>query len=100
MLPCWFSKEFSMPLDNFGLSLDSLIAPARNCFSITPNDTATLAVLPKAIYVGTGGNLVIRAIDSTGDVTLANVASGTILDIRVTAVRATGTSASNLVGLA
>jgi hypothetical protein len=89
-----------MPLDTFGAVLDSLIAPARNCFSITPDDTAALSVVPKAIYIGTGGNLVIRAIDGTSDVTFANVASGTILDIRVAAVRSTGTSAANLVGLA
>jgi len=89
-----------MTLDNFGSVLDSLIAPARNCFSITPNDTVMLPVLPKAIYVGTGGNVVVRAIDGSSDVTFANVPSGSILDVRVTAIRATGTSASNLVGLA
>lgn len=89
-----------MPLDTFGSATDSLIAPARNCFSITPNDTAALAVTPKAIYVGTGGTLVVRAIDSASDVTFANVGNGSILDIRVIAVRSTGTTASNLVGLA
>jgi hypothetical protein len=89
-----------MPLDTFGAVLDSLIAPARNCFSITPNDNASLPFLPKAIYVGTGGNLVVRAIDSNSDVTFTNVASGTILDVRVTSIRAAGTTAANLVGLA
>lgn len=89
-----------MSLDNFGSVLDSLIAPARNCFSITPNNAATLPVLPKAIYVGTGGSLVVRAVDGTSDVTFINVASGSILDIRITAVRATGTTAANLIGLA
>lgn len=89
-----------MPLDTFGAVLDSLIAPARNCFSITPNDTAELPFLPKAIYVGTGGTLVVRAIDGSSDVTFTNVANGTILDVRVTSVRATGTTASNLIGLA
>jgi len=89
-----------MPLDNFSAVLDSLTAPARNCFSITPNNTEALPFLPKAIYVGTGGNLVVRAIDGGSDVTFTNVANGTILDIRITSVRATGTTASNLVGLA
>lgn len=89
-----------MPLDNFSAALDSLIAPARNCFPITPHDITALPLLPKALYVGNGGNLVVRAIDGTSDVTFANVASGSILDIRVTAVRATGTSAFNLIGLA
>jgi hypothetical protein len=89
-----------MSLDTFGAVLDSLIAPARNCFSITPNDNVVLPFLPKAIYVGTGGTLVLRAIDGSSDVTFTNVANGTILDIRVTSVRATGTTATNLIGLA
>lgn len=89
-----------MPVDNFGSALDSLIAPARNCFSITPNDTISLTTLPKAIYVGTGGSLVVRAVDSTQDVTFANLANGTILDVCAVAVRATGTTASSLIGLA
>jgi hypothetical protein len=88
-----------MPLDTFGAVLDSLIAPARNCFSITPNDTAVLPFLPKAVYVGTSGTLVVRAIDGSADVTFTNVANGTILDIRVTSIRSTGTAATNLIGL-
>lgn len=89
-----------MPLDTFGTVLDSLIAPARNCFAITPQDDVLLSVVPKAIYVGTGGKLSVRAVDSTSDVTFNNVPSGSILDVRVTAIRATGTTAANLIGLA
>lgn len=44
-----------MPFDNFDSALDSLIAPARNCFPIIPNDAGNLKSLPNAIYVGTGG---------------------------------------------
>jgi hypothetical protein len=100
VIPTLFFEELPMPLDTFGTALDSLVAPARNCFSITPNDTAALPFVPKAIYIGTGGNLVIRAIDSSSDVTFTNVPNGTILDIRATSIRATGTSATNLIGLA
>lgn len=89
-----------MPSDNFEVTLDSLIAPARSCFAIIPHNTVELQILPKAIYVGSGGSLVIRAVDSAQDVTFANVASGTILDVRVSAVRQTGTTASNIIGLA
>lgn len=89
-----------MILDNFGPAIDSIVAPARNCFPIIPSDTGTLPALPKAVYVGTGGTLVVRTIDAADDVTFANVPNGTTLDIRVVAVRATGTSANDLVGLA
>lgn len=89
-----------MSFDNFGSALDSLIAPARNCFTIVPHDTAVLQVLPKAIYVGTGGYLVLRAVDSSQDVTFVDVPSGTVLDIRAAIIRAAGTTATNLIGLA
>ncbi|MEL7444647.1 MAG: hypothetical protein AAGK02_02405 [Pseudomonadota bacterium] len=88
---------FADPFEN---SSDSLIAPARDCFTITPDDSADLTRGTKAIYVGNGGDIVIRAVDAGQDVTFRNVISGSILDVRVRAVRATGTTASELVGLA
>lgn len=86
-------------LDPFRFS-DALLAPARAPFAITPSDTTALPVLPKAIYVGTGGVLVVRGIDAAADVTLKNVAAGRVIDIRASHVRATGTTAADLVGLA
>lgn len=56
--------------------------------------------MTKAIFVGTGGDVVLRAVESSGDVTFRNIASGSILDVRVSAIRATGTSAADIVGLA
>ena len=89
-----------MSSDKFDRAVDSVIAPARNCFSITPSDVGELPVLPKAIYVGNGGDIVLRAVEGCCDVLFVNVASGTILDIRATSIRATGTTASSIVGLA
>lgn len=86
--------------DPFQGTTDSLDAPARNAFPIVPSDATALAVLPKAIYVGTGGTLILRAIDASGDVTLKNVGAGQILDVRASHVRATGTTAADLVGFA
>ena len=87
-------------IDAFQTGGDALLAPARAPFAIAPSDTAALAVLPKAIFVGTGGTLVLRGVDAAADVTLKNVASGQIVDIRASHVRATGTTAADLVGLA
>lgn len=89
-----------MPFDNFEPALDSLIAPARNAFAITPDDVAALPALPKAIYVGSGGSIVLRPVDGTQDVTFFGVASGSILDIRAKFIRATGTTASFMIGFA
>ena len=86
--------------DPFQGTTDSLEAPARNAFAITPNDATPVALLPKAIFVGTGGQLTLSAVDAVGDVTLKNVGAGQIIDLRVSHVRATGTTAADLVGLA
>ncbi|QUL37668.1 hypothetical protein [Erythrobacter sp. JK5] len=89
-----------MPFDPFEHSSDSLIAPAKTAMAIVPDDAADLASAIKAIYIGTGGDIVARPVDSDSDVTFRNVAAGTVLAIRLRAVRASGTTAADLVGLA
>lgn len=89
-----------MILDPFGTASDSLIAPAREAFAVIPKDTGELNRATKAVYVGTGGDIVLRAVGSEEDVTLRNVAGGSVIAIRLRAVRATGTTAANLVGFA
>lgn len=89
-----------MVSDKFDSATDSLIAPSTDCFAITPNDSSDVSTATKAIYVGTGGDIALRAIGSNADVTFRNVATGSILDIRVSAIRATGTTAQDIVGLA
>ncbi len=86
--------------DPFASAVDSVTAPASDCFQITPDDTNDLSQATKALYVGTGGNIVLRSVGSENDVTLRNVVGGSIIDIRTRAVRATGTTASDIVGLA
>lgn len=88
-----------MPTDPFAASANSLTSPAASCFAISPSDSDELPTVTKALYVGTGGDLVIRPLEGEEDVVLRNTVSGSILDIRVKAVRATGTSAQDLVGL-
>lgn len=89
-----------MPTDNFSSSSDSLIAPARIAFAIVPDDSNDLPQRPKALYVGSGGDIALRAVGSDGEVLLRNVASGSVLAIRVAAIRSNGTTASDIVGLA
>lgn len=86
--------------DRFDTQIDTPSQPARQAFAITPHDSNEVDPLPKAIYVGTGGNLVGRAVGSTTDVTFKNLSSGQILDVRLQYIRATGTTAADLVGLA
>lgn len=86
--------------DRYEGTSDSLVAPARFIFSILPDDAADLLRATKAIYVGVAGDLTLKAVGSPDDVVFTNVAAGTILPVRVQAVRASGTTAGSLVGLA
>lgn len=79
---------------------DSPTAPALLCFDITPDDTQALVHLTKAIYIGEGGDLVLRSPLAEADVTFRNLPAGYILDVRAVAVRASGTTASSIIGLA
>ena len=89
-----------MQKDNFHHSSDSLISPAQSCFVIVPDDLQDLEQVTKAIFVGQGGDVTVRPLDNVSDVTFRNVAEGAILDIRISAVRASGTTAADIVGLA
>lgn len=86
--------------DRFDSQIDSLTQPARQAFAITPHASAEIDPLPKALYVGTGGDITLRAVDGQADVLFKNVAAGQILDVRVRYVRAAGTTATDIVGLA
>ncbi|QFT75973.1 hypothetical protein [Erythrobacter sp. THAF29] len=89
-----------MFVDPFESASDSLVTPARDCFPVAASDTADLPQATKAIYIGTGGDITLRTVAGEQDVVFRNVVSGSILDVRVKAIRATGTDASDIVGLA
>ncbi|MBN8848141.1 MULTISPECIES: hypothetical protein [unclassified Sphingomonas] len=84
------------PLD----SSDMIIASSRAPYAVTPSDATPLPVVPKALYVGTAGNIVLRGVGGAADVTFKNVAAGQVLDVRASYVRATGTTAADIVALA
>lgn len=86
--------------DKFAIFPDEASHPAREAFAITPHATNAISPLPKAIYVGGAGDIALRCVDSGADVTLVAVPVGTILPVRASHVRVTGTTATNLVGLA
>lgn len=75
------------------------LGPSRRPYAVNPSDTVALEPTPKALYVGTGGTVVLRGTDGD-DVTFKNVASGQVLDVRAKLVKATGTTAADIVALA
>ena len=86
----WFGKAFS--------------DPASGVFAITPNDSTIFdgegsnKPPARSVYVGGAGNVSITAMDDT-TATFTNVPPGVILPIHVKQVKATGTTATNILGL-
>ena len=72
--------------------------PAVGLVAITPNDSADLATQVRMIYVGTGGD--VSVIDTLGTTVVhKNVLGGTYLGpFWVARVKATGTTAADMVG--
>jgi len=83
--------------EEFGDYAPSLLTASRKPFAITPHDTNPLPVVPKGIYVGTGGTITLRGVDAAADVTYRNLADGSYVAVRVSHVRASGTTATDLI---
>lgn len=82
--------------DQHHFAAEGLTSPADNQVTITPSDSTDLAFTSRAIRVGVGGTLVVTPASGGSDVTYT-VYNGEVLPIRVTRVKATGTTATNLV---
>lgn len=88
-----------MATDRFQ-TYDGPATSSRAPYAVTPSDSVELSVIPKALYIGTGGTVILRGVGAGADVTFKNVANGQILDVAAQYVRATGTTASDIVALA
>jgi hypothetical protein len=85
--------------DPYDTQQSGLSSPASKAFAITPANGSDLSVVPRAIYVGTGGDLVVKLRGDSASVTLKNVPSGAVLPVRAIRVYSTSTTATDLVGL-
>ncbi len=74
----------------------TLTSPAPNAITLTPDDTAPLDTVSRAIYVGVAGDLSVE-MKSGQIVVFQGVQSGSILAIRALKVRQTGTTAAGIV---
>lgn len=83
--------------DRFQNYSDSPLAPATAPFAIVPSDATELPLASKGIYVGTGGDVTLRGINATADVTYRNLPDASYIAVRASHVRATGTTATNLI---
>lgn len=85
--------------DQFANSADTIASPATRALAVVPHDANALTDIPKALFVGTGGTIVMRGVGGGADQTWKNVASGAIIPFRAQYVRATGTTAADIVAL-
>jgi hypothetical protein len=85
--------------DNFVNFQSGLQSPPRNTFVIVPSDTTELPFVTRAVYVGAAGDITLRLAGDTGSQSIKAVPVGAMLPLRVRQIYATGTGASQLVGL-
>lgn len=83
--------------DPFAAFADSTDGPSAAPFAIVPHDTNELATVPKGIYVGTGGDVTLRGVRGAADVTYKNLPDASYIAVRAQYVRATGTTATNMI---
>lgn len=88
------------PIDPYSGGSLGAGGPANRVFPIAKSDTAELAFVTTGVYVGGAGDVAVKDRVSGDTVVFVAVPAGTLLPIRVGRVMATGTSATNLVGLA
>lgn len=85
--------------DPFTGVTDAPFAPATRAVAVTPHDTNPLPDIPKGLFVGSGGTIAMRGLNGTSDQSWKNIPAGTILPFRAQYVRATGTSAADILAL-
>lgn len=85
--------------DQFSGHGDAVSAPATRGVAVVPHDVNALADIPKALFVGTGGNLTMRGAGGGTDILFRNVPDGSVLPFRAQFVRAAGTTATDIVAL-
>lgn len=69
-----------------------------NTAAVTPSDTTDLSFTTRALYIGGAGNVTL--IDANNNTTTFQaVPVGSVLPVRTNRVKATGTTATNLIAL-
>lgn len=74
------------------------VAPATSLAVITKSDGTPLSKPTRAIWVGTGGDLVVKAFEDSTAITLKNIPDGSLVPVSALYVMA-ATTAADLVAM-
>lgn len=85
-------------LDPFGRYPEWLIIPSESAFEVTPNDSADLTAVTRGVYIGGAGDLAVTMKDGS-EVTFVGLQAGLVYPYRVRRIKATGTTATDIVGI-
>lgn len=85
--------------DNYTLPHAPVDSPATRSVAVVPHATNPITDIPKSLYVGTGGNITMRGVDDSADQVWKNVPSGSYVPFRPQYVRASGTTAADILAL-
>lgn len=83
--------------DNFTQHQDAESAPSRAPYVVVPHDSNALPLIPKGLYVGNGGDVTLRGVGASVDVTYRNLPDASCIAVRASHVRATATTASAII---
>jgi hypothetical protein len=72
---------------------------ARNAAVVTPNNDTDLAQVTRGVFVGGAGNLNVNMAGTGTEVTFTGVPAGAFLPISVARIRATSTTATNIMAV-
>jgi hypothetical protein len=72
------------------------LGPAMNAYVVTPSDVTQLPYFCKRLWVGGAGNVTLITVGGS-TVTYTGVPAGAYLNVRANQVKATGTTATNIV---
>jgi hypothetical protein len=77
----------------------ALSSPARNGFSITPDNSSDLSTTCRALFVGGSGDISVILSADSSSIVLKNIPAGSVLPISVKRVEALLTTATDILGL-
>lgn len=78
---------------------NSTSTPARSAVLISPHDSNELTNVSKAIFIGGAGNLEVILVDTSTAVVFKGLSAGQILPIRAKIVKASLTTATDIISL-